>query len=55
MKPSYPNRSLAHLGYARGAFPEAERAADQLLSLPLYPEITPAQQERVAQVLRDAV
>jgi dTDP-4-amino-4,6-dideoxygalactose transaminase len=32
-----------------------ERAAGQILSLPMYPGITRAQQERVAEVLRDAV
>jgi hypothetical protein len=28
-------------GYAEGAFPVAERVAGELLSLPLFPEITP--------------
>jgi dTDP-4-amino-4,6-dideoxygalactose transaminase len=36
-------------------FPVAERAAERILSLPLYPGITTAQQERVAQALRDAL
>jgi dTDP-4-amino-4,6-dideoxygalactose transaminase len=43
------------LGYARGDFPVAERLADEILSLPLYPEITPAQQERVVDALRKAL
>jgi dTDP-4-amino-4,6-dideoxygalactose transaminase len=42
------------LGRGTG-FPVAERAAGRILSLPLYPGITPAQQERVAQALRGAL
>lgn len=41
-----------HLGYARGAFPETERAAREILSLPLYPELMHAQMERVVDALR---
>jgi dTDP-4-amino-4,6-dideoxygalactose transaminase len=43
--------AAASLGYAAGAFPVAERAAREVLSLPLFPGITPAQQERVVTVL----
>jgi len=43
------------LGYEEGAFPVAERVARELLSLPLFPEITPSQQERVVSVLVAAV
>jgi dTDP-4-amino-4,6-dideoxygalactose transaminase len=35
------------LGYSEGAFPVAERTAGELLSLPLFPEITANQQEFV--------
>jgi|HubBroStandDraft_6_1064221.scaffolds.fasta_scaffold232724_1 dTDP-4-amino-4,6-dideoxygalactose transaminase len=42
-------------GYANGSFPVAERNAGELLSLPLFPEITPSQQERVAAVLAGAL
>jgi dTDP-4-amino-4,6-dideoxygalactose transaminase len=41
--------------YRRGRFPVTDRAADEILSLPLYPGITPAQQERVADMLAAAV
>lgn len=47
--------AFAGLGYSAGAFPNAERAAGQILSLPLFPGITAAQQERVASVLSAAL
>jgi dTDP-4-amino-4,6-dideoxygalactose transaminase len=44
-----------HLGYAPGDFPHAERAARCCLSLPLFPGITEAEQERVAVALEAAL
>jgi dTDP-4-amino-4,6-dideoxygalactose transaminase len=41
------------LGYSRGAFPETERAASEILSLPLYPELTHSQIERVVDTMRE--
>ena len=45
----------AALRYERGSLPNAERAADEVLSLPIYPELTPAQITRVAEGLTEAV
>ena len=47
--------SMRDLGHRLGDFPVAERAAGRILSLPLYPGITAAQQDRVAGVLSAAV
>ncbi|MGH9207109.1 MAG: DegT/DnrJ/EryC1/StrS family aminotransferase, partial [Acidimicrobiales bacterium] len=46
---------FAFLGHHRGDFPLAETAAEEILSLPMYPGITPAIQERVVESLRRAV
>ena len=43
---------FAYLGYKRGQFPESERAADEVLSLPVYPELGRAQQDEVIGALR---
>ena len=42
-------------GYGPGDFPVAEAAADHIVSLPLYPHITVAQQQMVAGALRRAL
>jgi dTDP-4-amino-4,6-dideoxygalactose transaminase len=47
--------AFASLGYRAGAFPVAERNAAGLLSLPLYPGISPEQQQRVADTLTAAL
>jgi dTDP-4-amino-4,6-dideoxygalactose transaminase len=49
--PIHLHAAFQDLGYRRGAFPIAEAAAEQLLSLPLFPEITVEQQEYVASEL----
>ncbi len=53
--PVHLTPAMAHLGGAPGQFPVAERAAGQILSLPMFPGITREQQERVVYVLHRAV
>ena len=38
---------FAHLGYARGSLPASEAASAQVISLPVFPELTEAQQQTV--------
>jgi len=44
--------AYADLGYQRGRFPHSEQAADEVLSLPIFPEITTAQCELVASAVQ---
>ncbi len=41
-----------HLGYREGQFPESERACREVLSLPVYPELTSEQQDAVIETVR---
>ena len=44
-----------NLGYTKGAFPIAEKLADEFLSLPMFPELTEEQIEYVARCVSEAV
>jgi dTDP-4-amino-4,6-dideoxygalactose transaminase len=50
--PVHLQKAYAQLGHKPGDFPAAEKAARECLSLPIYPELTNAQIQRVADVIR---
>lgn len=44
---------FAYLGYEAGALPESERAAAEVLSLPIFPELRPSELEEVAAAIEE--
>jgi dTDP-4-amino-4,6-dideoxygalactose transaminase len=53
--PVHLQPAFRSLGHREGAFPVAERAAHEILSLPLFPGITEAQQDQVVDELLRAL
>jgi dTDP-4-amino-4,6-dideoxygalactose transaminase len=52
--PVHLQEAYSSLGYEEGAFPIAEQAAKEFVSLPMFPELTPAQIDMVAEGVKDA-
>jgi dTDP-4-amino-4,6-dideoxygalactose transaminase len=50
-KPVHLQPAYASLGYAQGSLPEAEKAASQQVSLPMFPELTDAQAHEVVKAV----
>lgn len=53
--PVHMTGAFGTLGYPVGSFPVAERAAGQILSLPMHPHLTAEQQKKVVSVVTEAL
>lgn len=52
--PVHLQPAYAHLGFGPGSFPHAEAAANEVLSLPIYPELPDEQVARIADAVNHA-
>src|SRR5207244_1509875 len=50
--PLHRQPCFAHLGYKDGSLPQAEQASREAISLPIYPELTRTQLDRVIDAIR---
>lgn len=53
--PVHLQAAYRSLGYGRGAFPRAEKCAEEFVSLPMFPELTHEQAGIVAESVKEAV
>jgi len=53
--PLHLQKCFKYLGYKRGDFPEAERAAKQTFTLPIYPELTEQEKDYIIQSLKEFI
>jgi dTDP-4-amino-4,6-dideoxygalactose transaminase len=51
-EPPHVQPAYDHLGYVRGSLPVTERLCDEVLSLPMFPELTDGEVSRVCDVLQ---
>ena len=50
--PLHLQKAYQHLGYKRGDLPVTERCCEEILSLPLFPELTSLELDRIIEVIR---
>jgi dTDP-4-amino-4,6-dideoxygalactose transaminase len=53
--PLHLQKAYEHLGYKSGAFPVTEQVANEIISLPMFPQLTLAQQDEVVQKVKEFV
>jgi len=51
--PVHLQKAMSYLGYKSGDIPAAEQACEEILSLPMYPELNRDDQEYIAAAIRD--
>ncbi|MFA4854254.1 MAG: DegT/DnrJ/EryC1/StrS family aminotransferase [Candidatus Omnitrophota bacterium] len=53
--PLHLQKCFKYLGYKKGDFPEAEKAAKQVFTLPIYPELTQEEKAYIIQSLKEYI
>lgn len=53
--PIHLQKAFKYLGYKEGDFPESESASQEVLSIPIYPELKPETAEFVAETILEAI
>ena len=51
--PLHLQNAYQSLGYPKGSFPVTERVAPEIVSLPMFPQLTGQQQDRVVSEIRN--